>query len=57
MEKEKHSTDNCYLTYSDELQGGGYLICTYNHKAGEECLLNMDDEKYEEVFQQERNPK
>lgn len=35
----KHSTDNCYLTYSDEEQGGGYLICSYNHKSEEECLM------------------
>lgn len=37
----KHSTDKCHLTYSDELEGGGYLMCAYNHAIGEECL--MDD--------------
>lgn len=41
--KVKDSTDNCYLTYSDELDGGGYLTCSYNHKFGEECLLNNQD--------------
>jgi hypothetical protein len=35
MKEEKQSTDNCYLTYSDELEGGGYLTCIYNHKVGE----------------------
>ena len=39
MKEEKDGTENCYLTYSDELEGGGYLTCTYNHKAGEECLM------------------
>lgn len=42
--KEKRSTDNCYLTYTDELEGGGHLTCTYNHKVGEECL--MDSKEY-----------
>jgi len=44
IKAEKHSTDstdNCYLTLSDEEEGGGYLVCTYNHKIGEKCL--MDD--------------
>lgn len=44
INKETDSTDKCYLTYSDELNGGGYLICTYNHKAGEKCL--MDERNY-----------
>jgi hypothetical protein len=39
-----HSTDKCYLTYSDELEGGGYLTCTYNHKVGEECLMDKENE-------------
>ena len=42
-QREINSTDKCYLTYSDELNGGGYLICAYNHKVGEKCLM---DEKY-----------
>lgn len=43
---EKHSTDKCYLTYTDESHNGtgGYLTCTYNHKIGEECL--MDSKEY-----------
>ncbi len=39
-EEIKHSTDKCYLTYTDEEEGGGYLTCTYNHKEGEECLMH-----------------
>jgi hypothetical protein len=38
--EEKHSTDNCRLVYSDELEGGGYLVCAYNHKMGEGCLMD-----------------
>lgn len=41
--EEAHSTDKCYLTYTDELEGGGYLTCTYNHKEGEECLMHNDE--------------
>ena len=39
----KHSIDNCYLTYGDSASDeayGGYLMCSYNHKAGEECLMD-----------------
>jgi hypothetical protein len=25
-------TKKCHLTYSDEPEGGGYLVCTFNHK-------------------------
>ncbi len=32
------STENCYLQYDD---APGYLVCSYSHKLGEECL--MDD--------------
>lgn len=39
---ETQSTDNCYLTYSDEVGGGGYLTCVYNHKIGEECLMHKN---------------
>lgn len=39
-------TDNCHLVYSDELEGGGYLTCTYNHKAGERCLMDKEEEDY-----------
>lgn len=39
------STDNCNLTYSDEEQGGGYLTCSYNHKIGEECLMDNKNER------------
>lgn len=42
-EKQKDTTDNCYLTYSDELEGGGYLICSYNHKNGEKCLMDNEE--------------
>jgi hypothetical protein len=38
--EENHSTDNCHLTYTDEIEGGGYLTCSYNHKVGEECLMD-----------------
>lgn len=31
-------TDNCYLEWGEE--DGRYLVCTYNHKDGEECLAN-----------------
>lgn len=40
MEK---SIDKCFLTYSDEIGGGGYLTCSYNHKSGEECLMDERD--------------
>lgn len=45
---KKHSTDLCYLDYDDE----GHLTCFYNHKAGEECLLDdrEENEFYERVF-------
>lgn len=43
-EKEKHSTDNCNLIYSDELVGGGYLMCDYNHEIGEVCLMDDKDD-------------
>lgn len=36
--KVQHSTDNCYLEYVE-----GYLACTYNHKIGEECLMNREE--------------
>lgn len=35
----KTSIDNCYLQYVE-----GYLECTYNHKIGEECLMNQQFE-------------
>lgn len=38
---KKHSTDNCYLEYDED----GYLICSYNHKIGEECLIQQDNKK------------
>jgi len=31
----KHSTDDCYVERDD-----GYSTCTFNHKAGEECLMD-----------------
>ena len=34
-------TDKCYLTYTDELDGNNYLVCSYNHKIGEECLMDV----------------
>lgn len=34
-ENKKHSTDNCYLEYDED----GYLVCSYNHKIGEDCLM------------------
>ena len=40
---EEHSTDKCYLEYVE-----GYLTCTYNHKAGEECLMDQEEN---EVYQ------
>ncbi len=36
-------TEKCYLDYDD---APGYLICTYNHKLGAECLMNRRDETY-----------
>lgn len=30
------STENCYLIYDED----GYLVCDYNHKIGEECLID-----------------
>ena len=41
--KNKDGTENCYLTYSDGLEGGGYLICSYEHNMGEECLMDEKD--------------
>lgn len=41
--EERDSTENCYLTYSDELEGGGYLVCAYNHPIGEECLMSSQE--------------
>ena len=43
---EKESTDNCYLIYGDD----GHLTCSYNHKSGEECLMNIknNDESIQE---------
>ena len=29
--------EKCFLTYVD-----GYLTCSYNHKAGEDCLMNKE---------------
>lgn len=37
----KKKTDKCYLIYDED----GYLICSHNHKAGEECLMNREEEK------------
>ena len=37
---ERNSNDNCFLICTDDLEGGGYLTCSYNHKIGEECLMN-----------------
>jgi len=50
LPEEKESIDNCYLTTSDEEEGGGYLVCSYNHKIGEKCLMDekeCKDEYYE----------
>jgi len=44
QEKEK-STDKCYLEYVE-----GYLECTYNHKAGEECLMQYGHPKEEDYL-------
>lgn len=33
----KDTTEDCYLAYDED----GYLTCTFNHKAGDECLMNM----------------
>jgi len=40
----KDETDKCYLTYSDELDDGGYLICTYNHSIDAICLMERNEE-------------
>ena len=32
----KKTEEKCYLEYVD-----GYLTCTYNHKIGEDCLMNI----------------
>jgi hypothetical protein len=37
---EEDPTENCYLEYVD-----GYLTCTFNHKAGDECLMNYREMK------------
>lgn len=41
-------TEKCWLDYDED----GHLTCTYNHKAGAECLLDdrEEDEFYERVF-------
>lgn len=35
---DKKETENCYLEYVE-----GYLVCTYNHKAGEKCLMDYKE--------------
>ncbi len=32
-------TDKCYLMYDED----GYLVCSYNHTLGAECLLNKEE--------------
>jgi len=36
--KIQEKDSNCYLVWAEE--DGRYLVCTYNHKDGEECLAN-----------------
>lgn len=45
-DKKKHSTDNCYLMYDED----GYLVCDYNHKLGEECLMNRESKELEKAY-------
>ena len=35
MEKE-NGTENCYLVHDED----GCLTCTFNHKVGDECLMD-----------------
>jgi len=37
-------TEKCYLMYDDS---PGYLVCSYNHEIGEECLMDDKDNDYE----------
>lgn len=32
------TTDKCFMDYVD-----GFLTCTYNHRSGEECLMNQKE--------------
>lgn len=36
----KQTTDDCYLEYDED----GYLYCSFNHKAGDECLMDTKEE-------------
>ena len=39
-----NGTEKCYLTISDKHEkGGGHLVCTYNHKKGERCLMDKNN--------------
>ena len=40
MAQTNDPTEKCYLAYDDT---PGYLVCFYNHKAGEECLMNREN--------------
>lgn len=47
--KVRHSTENCYLEFVE-----GYLACSYNHKIGEECLMDRKtDERPDELVENE----
>lgn len=35
---EFDETDKCYLEYDED----GYLTCSYCHKVGAKCLMNVD---------------
>ena len=46
MNKET-SIDNCYLEYVD-----GYLTCTFNHKAGEKCLVDKEETSIDKIMEE-----
>ncbi len=37
-EIKKDTTDDCYLEYDED----GYLTCSFNHKAGDDCLMDKE---------------
>ena len=37
---DKDTTEDCYLEYDED----GYLTCSFNHKPGDKCLMNLDTE-------------
>jgi len=43
---QEDTTDDCYLEYVD-----GHLTCTFNHKAGDKCLMDKDEEEINKAYE------